>query len=365
MRKLALFLSLCLLPCLVHADAIMTRVGSGDDAIPVVVVSGTPYEMGFAQGKLLRKEATALLNRMLAVVRAEDAERYSDAVLDEAWASVSPHTDARFKEEVEGFAKGSGIPVEVVLRVHMIPVISDYSCSGIAAWGKATVDGHLYQTRNLDWVMEVRAHDYPCIVVYRPDEGVAHVNVTFAGFLAAHTGMNAEGIALSEMGNSPGREYPYDLNGAHFSTLFRRVLYDAHDLDEALATFQRAKRIKRYHYVIGDGKTKRGVKVLAHAPDFVVWKDNDPTDEYAPNVLENVVYEDEGRGAFEPLKEAYGKIDAAKMREIACKIPIRGGNVVDVVYDATALEFWVAYAEGEEEAYTRPFVHVKLKDYLK
>ncbi len=52
------------------------------------------------------------------------------------------------------------------------------------------------------------------------------------------------------------------------------------------------------------------------------------------------------------------------MIDLACQIPIRGGNVLDVVYDATALEFWVAYAEKEVEAYKRPFVHVRLKDYL-
>ncbi len=364
MRKLVLVLVLCCFSALSFAEATVTTVGSGADAIPVIVVGGTPFEMGRDLGVALKKEATAFLNRMLAMVKMEDAERYGDAALDQAWASVSPYTDPRFKEELAGLAEGSGIPIEVMRRVHMIPVVSDYSCSGIAAWGAATRDGHLYQTRDLDWVMEARAHDYPCIVVYRPDEGIPHVNITFAGFIGANTGMNAEGITLSEMGNSPGREYPYDMNGAHFTTLFRRVFYDANNLDEALGIFRKARRIKRYHYIVGDGKTKQGVKVLAHAPDFVVWTDNDPKDEYAPRVLKNVVYEDEGRGAYEPLKEAYGKLDAAKMREIACSIPIRGSNVLDVIYDATALEFWVAYAEGDQEAYTRPFVHVKLRDYL-
>jgi len=69
--------------------------------------------------------------------------------------------------------------------------------------------------------------------------------------------------------------------------------------------------------------------------------------------------------AFEPLEKAYGRIGAPEMMEIARKIPIRGSNVLDVVYDATALEFWVAYAEKDNEAYQRPFVHVRLKDFFK
>ena len=90
-----------------------------------------------------------------------------------------------------------------------------------------------------------------------------------------------------------------------------------------------------------------------------------PKDELAPEVMKNLVYQDEGRGAFQPLKKIYGKIGAPEMIDIACKIPIKGGNILDVVYDATDLELWVSYAEKQDEAYKRPFVHFKLKDYLK
>jgi isopenicillin-N N-acyltransferase like protein len=34
------------------------------------------------------------------------------------------------------------------------------------------------------------------------------------------------------------------------------------------------------------------------------------------------------------------------------------------VDDEPALEFWVAYAKKAIEAYKRPFVHARLKDYL-
>ena len=38
-----------------------------------------------------------------------------------------------------------------------------------------------------------------------------------------------------------------------------------------------------------------------------------------------------------------------------------GGNVVNVVYDATALKMWVTYAKGTEEAYQRPSVLIDLQ----
>ena len=183
-------------------------------------------------------------------------------------------------------------------------MIGDYSCSSIAAWGAATKDGHLYQTRNLDWDMHLTAQDHPCIVIYIPDQGIPHANITFAGCIGSNTGINAQGIVLSEMGDSPGREYPYDINGVHFTTLFRTVLYDADSLDKAIDLFKSAERIKKYHFVVGDGQHRKAVKMLAHAPRLVIWNDNDPTDELAPHVLKNVVYQDEGRGAFRPLQDA-------------------------------------------------------------
>ena len=348
-----------------RAGGYLTSVGEGDDSIPLVVVWGTPYEMGKRQGELVKKDATELIDTFLKLVQLDDPKRFSNKNLDDAWKAIKPHTDPRFIEELKGLAKGTGIPYQKLIRAHVMPVIADYSCSGIAAWGTATKNGHLYQTRNLDWDMNVKAQEHPCIVVYLPDQGIPHVNISFAGCIGSNTGMNAEGIALSEMGDSPGKDYPFDLNGTHFTTLFRSVLYDADGLDKAVDIFKSAQRIKKYHYVVGDGKNLQAVKMLAHSPDLIVWKDNDIKDELAPRVMPQVVYQDEGRGAFEPLQEVYGKIGHKEMIDIACRIPIKGGNILDVVYDATALEFWVAYAEKDVEAYQRPFVHVKLKDYLK
>lgn len=346
------------------AEGYLTSVGSGEDKIPVVVVKGTPYEMGRRLGELVKEDATKFINIFMKTVQTAEPQRFSDANLTAAWKTISKYTDLRFQEEMKGMSEGSGIPLDLIQRAHMVPVIGDFSCSAIAAWGTATKNGHLYQTRNLDWDMHVSAQEYPCIVVYVPDQGIPHVNITFAGSLGCNTGMNAAGIVLSEMGDSPASDYPFNLEGTHFTTLFRSVLYDADGLDAAVHLFKSAHRIKKYHYVVGDGKNLRAVKMVAHAPNLVIWKDNDAQDELAPKVHKDLVYQDEGRGAFAPMLKNFGKITEKEMIDVACKIPIKGGNILDVVYDATALEFWVAYAEKDVEAYKRPFVHVKLKDYL-
>ena len=119
--------------------------------------------------------------------------------------------------------------------------------------------------------------------------------------------------------------------------------------------------------LFGDGGVdQRAVKIRAHAPEppgkqVAIWGDNDPADENSPDVLPGVVFNDEGRGAFPTLKKEHGKLNAEKLVALANSIPIKGGSVVNVVYDATALRMWVTYAKGNEEAYQRPSVFLDLR----
>jgi hypothetical protein len=340
-------------------------VGEGDARFPVVVVRGTPYEMGRQLGEIVADQMRAFVPAALAGV--SQAMGLTDDDLREVWARTAAHTDDRFEQELAGLADGSGLPLAQLQALHTLPLLMPYSCSSIAAWGRATKDGHLYQTRNLDWNLEVKAHEVPVIIVYVPDRGIPHIVPSFAGSIGAHTGFNARGVVLSEMGDASGKEMPYDVHAPHFTTWFRTLLYDAGSLTRALEVFRAQPQTKRYHFVFGDGgQEKRAVKIVTDskaAPDrqVVIWKDNDPGDEFAPNVLPDLVYNDEGRGAFPALKAMHGTIDGEKLVQVANTIPIKGDNVMNVVYDATAMRMWVAYAKGDKEAYPRPYVFVDLK----
>jgi hypothetical protein len=348
----------------VRGEGYRTKIEDSGRQYAVCVVKGTPYEMGRSLGELMKPEATEVTARILGAVQADGNAEFSNDALDRVWKTCEPHISKAFQEEMRGLADGSGLPLDLLKRVHMIPLVDDFSCSSIAVWGKASEKGDLYLTRNLDWILDLKAHDYPCIVVYLPQKGVAHVNVSFAGYIGCNTGFNAKGIALSEMGDSPAKDKPYDLNGYHFTMLFRDILYQDTTLDQALDRLKSAKRIKKYHYVFGSGQEKKAVKIKAHAPELLLWPDNDPTDERAPNVLENCVYEDGGRGAFPLLKQDYGKHNAQTIIAISRAIPIQGHNVLNVVYNATTFECWVSYAKGETEAWTLPYVRIDCKPYL-
>jgi isopenicillin-N N-acyltransferase like protein len=341
-----------------------SAVTNGPVVVPVVVVGGTPYQMGWHFGRLMKGEINAFVPPVVAGFKKELG--VGDAELDEVWSATAGYTDDRVEQEILGVAQGAGLPVRLLQHAHCLPLLMPYSCSSIAAWGSATADGHLYQTRNLDWSLEAGAHEFPVLLVRLPVEGRAHVTPTFAGVVGAHCGMNAAGIVLSEMGDSSLKEAPYDVHAPHFTTWFRTMLYDAGSLTEAMTIFGRQSQTKRYHFVFGDGRTeKRAVKIRTDArvqggDRIKVWKDADASDELAPQVLSCVVYQDEGRGAFPTLSKSLGRLDGPAMVALANSIPIKGGNVMNSVFDGTGLRMWVSYAHGSEEAYQRPYVHLDL-----
>jgi hypothetical protein len=344
--------------------------GQGADEIKVVVVKGTPYEMGYQLGSLMKDDIKSSLTYFLGAVQHEAPQLYSDKQLDKAWKTNSPYIDKRVKEEMKGVAEASGIDIKLLQRSHIVPVVSTYACSGVAVWGKGTADGHTLHIRNLDFTMDAKLQDHPTVVIYVPNEDTPHVNVSFAGYIASHTGMNANHLVFGEKGESPRSEMPYDIKGHHFSFLFRTMMYDDKSLDDILNTIKTTTLIKRYFLFFSDGNkaTQGGAKVRVSTPDEVkyhIWKDNDPNDNVAPNVFPNVIYQTmDNDVANKIIKEDLGKFDVNKMIELS-KAVADDHNLMNVVYDATTLELWVAYANGEKErAADRSYVHVSMKDFL-
>lgn len=338
---------------------------NGIARVPVAVVRGTPHQMGWHLGRLMREEIARLAPAVVAGFKQE--LKVDDATLDHAWATTAGHTDPRVLQQLVGLAEGSGQPVRLLQHVHCLPLLMPYSCSSLAAWGAATEDGHLYQTRNLDWSLEAGAHEVPVLVVYLPDRGQPHVTPSFAGFIGAHCGMNAAGVVISEIGDASAKEMPYNLQAPHFTAWFRTLLFDADSLTRTLELFRGIPPTKRYHFVFGDGQTdRRSVKIRAATgaglarPEIDIWRDNDATDELAPRILSCAVYHDEGRGVFPALSAAMGKLNGEKMIALANSIPIKGGNVMNAVFDGTGLRLWVSYAGGGQEAYQRPYVFLDL-----
>ncbi len=177
----------------------------------VLHLKGSPYEMGYQQGVLLKEDIRELV-RFLFDVKAKEfsgAVKFDLGPLGQVKADAKaiiktiadgqkPFIPEWYFEELKGVADGSGMDLQEIINANFIPEM--FHCSGFALSGSATKDGTLYHGRVLDYGCDWRLQEHAVLVVAEPEGKIPFVNVTYAGFIGSVTGMNAEHVSLGEMG---------------------------------------------------------------------------------------------------------------------------------------------------------------------
>ena len=216
----------------------------------VLVVRGTPRQMGLAHGRLLKKQVEAN-TRAFVHEWALGRMGRTRAELEAIWDRIARHIPAHYLLELQGLAEGSGVPLDDLQLLHAIP--SRYHCTGTAATPAVTRDGKVYHTRSLDYALDigetVRPQTNSLLLVAVPDDGLPHAVVTWAGFLGCVTGMNLKGVSVGEMGSKSSDE-SYD--GVPMIFLLREVLLRAQDIGQAKAIWTKGPRTCGYNFIFCD-----------------------------------------------------------------------------------------------------------------
>ncbi len=263
-------------PAVCSAGEPVSRSGDGFleviDGTKVLHLKGSPRAMGRQHGILLRDDIHSQVRYLFDVKAKEfkpellgikmplDAKRLILAIAQGQRRFVP----ARFYEELEGIAEGSGVAVDEIIAANFIPEM--FHCSGFALAGSATKDGTLYHGRILDYGCDWKLQDHAVVIVAEPEGTVPFVNITYAGFVGSVTGMNARKISIGEMGGGGLGHW----EGIPMAFLVRMALEEADTLDEAIATFRDHPRTCQYFYVIADGTSRQAVGLEASWDAFKV-----------------------------------------------------------------------------------------------
>ncbi|HOX37584.1 MAG TPA: C45 family autoproteolytic acyltransferase/hydrolase [Candidatus Brocadiia bacterium] len=222
----------------------------------VLYLQGTHREMGLQHGKILAAEMEnpSLLAESFIYYAGKKGK--SESELMRRAKIEKPFIPEYIREEMEGLAKGAGVPLERLEMVHAIP--SFFHCTGLAAFGEASADGELYQTRSLDYAIDITldkknyAQDQAVLIVCKPtDKGYAHCYLGWLGFIGCLTGMNEKRISVSEMGSGCRDEAE---NGMPMIFMLRKVMEEASTLKEAEDVFVKGPRTCGFNFIVGDGK---------------------------------------------------------------------------------------------------------------
>lgn len=399
---------LCLLAPLARAE-VVAREGKGwlekrDDGRLVLHLAGTPREMGFQHGRLLKEQVAGTIKRVLDP--AGDLQKSPEFA---AYMMMRPlmhdmlrkHIPARFVEEMQGLAEGAGLPYDQIEAGNLFP--EAFHCSGIALRGEATKGGALYQVRILDYMTMLGLQEAALVIVQEPEGGLQRwINVSFAGFIGSVTGMNAAQIAIGEMGGQGVGHW----DGVPMSFLIRDALERSSTLDEALAVFKQSKRTCEYYYVISDGKTReargiwttpevcegiapgesyamfenmrprggagggkafaRGVKVDKTSEWCLTFKAEGRVQGFLALQPKDVLVlsgTDRYRHFLERLMPRYGQVDEQALMELVKRPVSMKSNLHVAIFRPETLEVWVAVAAPDgSPACDQPYYRYSLRD---
>jgi hypothetical protein len=352
--------------------------------------------MGYAHGVLVRAEAKAkmdgmwedmesqiekVLKKLPAWVQKLIAELGLTAALDATWDLVKHWVGNYFVEEMHGLADATGLSYLKLRNIHLIGSLTQGKCSMYGAWGDAIAEvtkatgTNLMQVRALDWDTSDAALMYPAIIVYHPESGNGHafLNIGWAGWIGAVSGMSSMQLAISEIGIAyPGNDFGNESrHGYPFTFMLRDILQFDDSLGTALARVGGANRTCDLLFGVGSGKQSRFRGMAVSASVFNVYDDTnlEPLLNGSHPRIKDVVYW--GMDWLCPtydevfahqINTYYGNISA--MNTIRYIMPIlTSGDTHIAVYDLTNMQLWYAAARqpgvatGELQAFNRQYTH--------
>ncbi|MBQ2849850.1 MAG: hypothetical protein IJE77_05165, partial [Thermoguttaceae bacterium] len=253
----------------------------------VLILSGTPAEMGAAHGRLLRDDVLEMNARIAAVGVAASlklGENFA-ARIEEATRRTAPFVPERFFEEMDALAAATGLEPAQVRRINSFPEL--FHCSGVALRGSATVGGRVLHARVLDYMRDVGLQNNAALIVYRPEGKNAWLSVSYAGFVGTVTATNEKGLAIGEMGGAGEGKW----DGLPMAYLMRRVVEECATVDEALELMRSTPLTCDYYYVLSDAAgNMAAVEAIAERDPVLRVMRPGECDPRLPGALDDCVY---------------------------------------------------------------------------
>jgi hypothetical protein len=333
------------------------------DGQRVVLLDGTPEEVGRAHGELLKAEAGRCIDSVLytfGTAQTIRTGRWFRSDLEAAYDRLSPHIPERHKRETRAMAAALDVDPRLAETLNVFPEL--FHCSGFAVFGKATADGKLYHGRVLDYMTTIGLQDSATTFIVKVDGKIPFANVGYAGFIGSVSGMNASAISLGEMGGRGEGQW----DGVPMATLMRRALEECSTLDEVMDLWKRSPRTCEYYYVFADGKTNRavGVAALPESIEFILPGQTHPR--LGEGIPDAVVLSAGSRlGKLrERVTQKHGQIDAEVGKWLMSRPVAMKSNLHNVLFVPADGVLYVANADHKHPAAERPYVKLDLRELL-
>ncbi len=353
----------------------------------VLYLRGSPFEMGFQHGYLLREKIHQNIQTYLKKPPSESAnDRVSEFL--QAVPEVLPFIPSRYLEEMRGIAEGSNSSFEDIVRLNLFPEM--FHCCAITVGGSASHNRSLYHVRVLDYSAGKGLQSSAVLIIANPQDRLRFMNVTYAGFIGSVTGINEQKIAIGEIG---GQGYG-NWKGMPMSFLLRSILEQSTSCREAKDFLIKTPRTCEYYYVLSDGKNEESFGCYAtHQSISFLSPGKDYSLSPSPHYSEELIVED-GKskhpsslffkqpcntllvtGSSSPerypvllqrIESHLGSINEQILMDIIKNPVSRESNLHNAIFHPSSLTLWVSHAGPQEEpAYSQPYARFCLDELQK
>jgi isopenicillin-N N-acyltransferase like protein len=242
-----------------------THVGD----VPIIVLSGSPQEIGQQYGKALHDPIHILHDQYLL----KFVNHHSTAAVAYLAAKTfQTYMLPSHVAECHALADSADLPInDCLLAQCFLDLTPMTACSTITLPASAAPDRVARFGRDLDFSSLGVADKYNVLFIYKPKGCYAFASIGWPGQIGVLSGMNQWGLCLANMEVKRNVRFP---SGMPYVLLYRAVLENCKDVNEAIAYLKKTPRQTANNLMLMDATGHRAVAeltpgnvVVREAPD--------------------------------------------------------------------------------------------------
>jgi hypothetical protein len=234
------------------------KQGAGElkhvNGIPVLILEGTPEEMGKQTAILTAKPLQALLNFPREMVKREGLQAAWPVLVLTA-RGMEPQFPPDHLKELDAMVKEAKVDRDLALFGNTFPDISkSVGCASIIVGRERSDTGGPLFGRNLDYPTLGYLDQYSLVTVHRPKGKHAFASIGFPGMIGCLSGINDAGLALAvhEVRKTKDGSPGLDPKGIPYTLAFRRLLEECATVKEAEDLLRGMKRTTMLNLAVCD-----------------------------------------------------------------------------------------------------------------
>jgi isopenicillin-N N-acyltransferase-like protein len=225
--------------------------------LPVMILQGTPEEIGRQQGRLAPQISEELLKLPKQLLADRGAEAAWPVVVLAARAMFA-RVPTDYQKELEAICQTGKIDRDTLVVANTLLELRRIGgCSALIVLGNRSAAGGPLFGRNFDFPPMGFLDKYSLVSIYRPKGKHAFVSVGFPGLIGVVSGMNDAGLALATLDvyATADGSVMFDPGGTPLMFCYRRVLEECQTVDEAEKLLRSIKPTTRMNLAVCDQQT--------------------------------------------------------------------------------------------------------------